>query len=72
MNLYNEIIDTIKSNIEKEIELKPETTIEELELDSFGALILTDAFEQKFNVSIKNGEFAEIKTIDDIIKKIQG
>jgi acyl carrier protein len=71
MNLNEEIIKTIKSNIEKDIDIKPETKFEELELDSFGIIILVDAFEQKFNVSIKDKEFIEIKTINDVIKKIQ-
>ena len=71
MNLNEEIIKTIKSNIEKDMIITPETALEELELDSFGIIILVDAFEQKFNVSIKNEEFTDIKTINDVIIKIQ-
>lgn len=71
MNLNEEIIKTIKSNIEKDMIITPETALEELELDSFGIIILVDAFEQKFNVLIKNEEFLEIKTIKDIIERIQ-
>ena len=46
MNLNREIINTIKSNIEKDMDIKPETKLAELELDSFGTIILVDAFEQ--------------------------
>ncbi len=71
MSFEEEVIKTIESNIEKEIKITPQTDFEELELDSFGILILVDAFEQKFNISIKNEDFVNLKTISDIIEKLK-
>lgn len=71
MDLKHEIIETIKSNIEKKINISLKTNLEELELDSFGTLILVDAFEQKFNIAINNEDFFNLKTINDIAEKIK-
>ena len=71
MNFEEEVIKTIESNIEKEIKITPQTYFEELELDSFGTLILVDAFEQKFNISIKNEDFFNIKKVSDLIEKLK-
>ena len=71
MDLKHEIIETIKSNIEKKIDITLKTNLEELELDSFGTLIIIDAFEQKFNITINNENFLNLKTVNDIAEKIK-
>jgi acyl carrier protein len=71
MNFEEEVIKTIESNIEKEIKITPQTDFEELELDSFGMLILVDAFEQTFNVSVQSEEFIHIRKVSEIIEKLE-
>jgi len=69
--MADKIVDIIKSNIEKETDITMETTLDELEIDSFGTLILINAFEQEFDISIKDEEFEEIRNVKDIVTKLQ-
>ena len=53
-----------------ESDVKPETTLEELELDSLDALNLVFEMEEAFDVTIPDDKAFEMKTIGEMIEGI--
>ena len=67
------IIDAINMCKKKKIEITSETDLrKDLEFDSLDILLLINEIEAKFNINIENKDFADIKTVGDIIEKLRG
>ena len=67
------IIDAIKVCTKKKIEVTNETDLkDDLELDSLGNIMFINEIEARFNINIEEKDFADIKTVGDIIEKLRG
>ncbi len=69
--LNEKILTIIKENIEKDIEVKLEShLLNDLEIDSFGMMMLINAFEDEFGFEIKENHFKDLKFVSDIINQL--
>lgn len=67
--LFEEIIETISKEgmVERE-KIKPDATIESLDLKSIDIVMILTAIEEKFDVYIPmDGSFQEAKTVQDLV-----
>ena len=73
MNLEKQIISIIKDNIEEKYDVTADTDLRnELGLDSFDTMMIINAIEDEFDITIEESDFDNIKTVLDIIKLLQG
>ena len=73
MNLEEQIISIIKDNIEEKYDVTADTDLRnELGLDSFDTMMIINAIEDEFDITIEESDFDNIKTVLDIIKLLQG
>lgn len=73
MNLEKQIISIIKDNIEEKYDITADTDLRnELGLDSFDTMMIINAIEDEFGITIDESDFDNIKTVLDIIKLLQG
>ena len=69
MNLEEQIISIIKDNIEEKYDVTADTDLRnELGLDSFDTMMIINAIEDEFDITIEESDFDNIKTVFDIIK----
>lgn len=69
MNLEEQIISIIKDNIEEKYDVTANTDLRnELGLDSFDTMMIINAIEDEFDITIEESDFDNIKTVLDIIK----
>ena len=68
MNLTDKVISIIKENVEKSIEINENTNLrDELNLDSFGAMMIINALEDEYNISIEESAFDDFIIVKDIV-----
>ena len=68
MDLNEKVIAIILENAEKQIEVNEKTNLrEELNLDSFGAMMIINALEDEYNISIEESAFDNFVTVKDIV-----
>jgi len=68
MELTEKIISIIKNNTEQAYDVKAETNLrDELGIDSFDTLMIVDAIEDEFNITIDESDFTQVKTVQDIV-----
>lgn len=63
------IVKTVNCNAE---DIKAETKLESLGIDSLGAITLIFELEEAFDIEIPNEAIPSIKTVNDIIEKLEG
>ena len=63
------IVKTFHCNAE---DIKAETKLESLGIDSLGAITLIFELEEAFDIEIPNEAIPSIKTVNDIIEKLEG
>jgi acyl carrier protein len=69
MNLEKQIISIIKDNIEEKYDVTANTDLRnELGLDSFDTMMIINAIEDDFDITIEESDFDNIKTVLDIIQ----
>ena len=72
MNLENKVMQIIKENCEKKIDLKVDTDlIEEAGIDSFGILMIIGALEDEFNIQIDETQFRDLRTVTEISAQLK-
>ena len=72
MTFTEKIIKIIKENIEKAKDITPETNIwNDLEIDSLDFMIVINAIEDEYNVSIEETEFTGIQKVSELIIKLK-
>jgi len=72
MSLDKKIIKIIEENIENYVDVSPDSDlVEDLGADSFSILMIINALEEEFNILINEDDFKDIKTVLNIIEKIQ-
>ena len=69
MELYDQIVEVIaKEGMVEADKIKPDATIESLDLKSIDIVMILTAIEEKFDVYIpRDGAFQEAKTIQDLV-----
>ncbi len=70
MELEKRIIEIVKSNINFQGEISLDTKLNE-DIDSFDNLMIVNAIEDEFSISVKEEELSGIKTIRDIIEIVR-
>lgn len=70
--LYAQIVDVIsKEGMVEADKIKPEATIESLDLKSIDIVMILTAIEEKFDVYIPmDGDFQEAKTVQDLVNAL--
>lgn len=72
MTLEDRVIKTLKENLERCPEIKPESRLDEdLVLDSLDRMMILSGLEDEFSISIADEDFADVVTVNDIIVKLQ-
>lgn len=72
MKLEERIIQTLANNLQKKVEIKPESRlVEDLLLDSFDGLMIISALEDEFSVTLNIQDLSEFTTVGDIIEKFR-
>ncbi len=71
-NLKTRIVDVITENFDVDIDdIKDDSRIEDLNLDSLERVELILELENEFNISISDEEANDFKTIEDIISFVK-
>jgi acyl carrier protein len=68
MELEQKVIDCIKSNIEKKYAVTLESDLrQDLEVDSFGTIMIVNDIEGKFGIEIEETDIKSMVTVADIV-----
>lgn len=74
-NTLNKLIGLFESVFEKEIDVtninEDSRLIEDLGMNSIGLLYIAMAVEEEFSVTFTNDDFSYLRTVGDVIKKIE-
>ena len=74
-NTLSKLIELFESVFENEIDVKDiseeSRLIEDLGMNSIGLLYMAMAVEEEFSLSFKNEDFANLRTVGDVIRKIE-
>lgn len=72
MTLEKRVLETVKNNLETKqaVSLNSRLT-EDLQVDSFGKIMLIAGLEDEFAISIDEGDFSEIKQVIDIVEHLK-
>lgn len=72
MNLSDRVISVIQKNIEsKEIVTLESRLTDDLDVDSFGRIMLLNAIEDEFNLTIAEEDIDGLHTVNDIIERLK-
>ncbi len=72
MTIEEQVISIIEKNIENKVPVKIDSNlIDDLGIDSFGRLMIVNAIEDEYNVSITQDDLNNIKTVSDIISSLE-
>ncbi len=68
MKIDELIISIIETNLENKAKITRETNIKsDINVDSFGMVIIINALEEEFSITIDDADFYKAETISDII-----
>lgn len=72
MELENKIIEIVKSNINFQGEILMDSKLkEDLDVDSFGNLMIVNGIEDEFSIKVEDEDLSSIKTIRDIVEIVR-
>ena len=72
MSLLKTVIRLITENIENKKPIEKESDLrKDLDLDSFDVLMIMNAIDDEFSISLENDDFMEVKTPNDIVKLLK-
>ena len=76
MDTFERLLNVCDAVFEGQIDIsviKPETLLrEELSINSIGLLYMAMAVEEEFGIKFNNDDFIDIKTVNDVIRIIEG
>ncbi|MBQ8148716.1 MAG: acyl carrier protein [Lachnospiraceae bacterium] len=76
MSTFETLLELVKSVFDGELDvtnITPESRlIEDIGMQSIGMLYMAVAIEEKFGIKFNNDDFAKIKTVKDIVARIEG
>lgn len=71
MSLTENVISIIEKNIEKKVKVSADSVLtEDLEIDSFGRLMIVNALEDEYGVTISDEDISGLETVADIVHKL--
>jgi acyl carrier protein len=69
--LQKKVVSIIKNNVENKTKIRPDTDLRnELNIDSFGMLMIVNAIEDEFNITINEQDFKQVNTAEDIVREL--
>ena len=72
MELEQKVMDLIRSNIEKKYAVTVESDLrQDLEVDSFGTIMIVNAIEDEFNITVEETDIKGLVTVSDIVKLLK-
>ncbi|MBP3506366.1 MAG: acyl carrier protein [Lachnospiraceae bacterium] len=76
MNVFEKLVELFEKVFEGDVDVsnvnRDSRLVEDLGMQSIGMLYMALAIEEEFGVKFHNDDFAKIKTVEDIINKIEG
>lgn len=76
MDTFERLLKVCDAVFEGQIDIsviKPETLLrEDLSINSIGLLYMAMAVEEEFGIKFNNDDFIDIKTVNDVIRIIEG
>ena len=68
MTIQEKIINVIRSNINKDIEITLETNlIKDLNIDSFDKIMIISGLEEEFSINIDVDDFSQYENVNQIV-----
>ena len=72
MELEQKVVDLIRSNIEKKYAVTPESDLrQDLEVDSFGTIMIVNALEDEFGITVEEADIKGLVTVSDIVQLLK-
>jgi acyl carrier protein len=72
MELEQKVLDLIRSNIEKKYAVTLESDLrQDLEVDSFGTIMIVNAIEDEFGITVEETDIKGLVTVTDIIRLLK-
>jgi acyl carrier protein len=72
MEITNKIISIINENTDYKYNIKPDTDLfTELNIDSFGKLMIVNAIEDEFSIEVDEDDIEKFATVNEIIEVLQ-
>ena len=69
MELELKVQDLIRSNIEKKYAVTLESDLrQDLEVDSFGTIMIVNAIEDEFGITVEEADIRGLVTVADIVR----
>ncbi|MBO5238398.1 MAG: acyl carrier protein [Lachnospiraceae bacterium] len=76
MDVFEKLVELFEKVFEGDVDVsnvnRDSRLVEDLGMQSIGMLYMALAIEEEFGVKFHNDDFAKIKTVEDIINKIEG
>ena len=68
MELEQKVIELIRANIERRYTVTPASDVRrDLGVDSFGVIMIANAIEDAFGVTVTDDEISKLATVSDIV-----
>jgi acyl carrier protein len=72
MNLNDKILDIVRANTSANGEITLASDLrKQLHLDSFGTLMIINAIEDSFGITVEDADFSRVITVADIVTLLQ-
>jgi acyl carrier protein len=73
MNLEDQVLSIVRSNTEQKQAVNLASNLrQELHLDSFGLLMIINALEEAFGITVEDGDFSRVQTMADVVELLRG
>jgi acyl carrier protein len=76
VDIFDKLLELFEKVLEGDVDVSKVTRdsrlAEDLDMQSIAMLYMALAIEEEFGVKFSNDDFARIKTVEDIIQKIEG
>jgi acyl carrier protein len=73
MSLDQKVMSIIQSNVEGKCFISPSTQLRtELNLDSFGTLMVINALEESLSIHLQEEDFRPLNTVADVVTLLKG
>ncbi len=72
MKIEDQILSIVRSNTEQKQTVTLASDLrKELRLDSFGTLMIINALEEAFGVTVEDGDFTRVQTVADVVELLR-
>ena len=72
MNIEDRILSIVRSNTEQQQAVTLASNLrQELRLDSFGMLMIVNALEEAFGITVEDGDFTRVQTMSDVVELLR-